>query len=238
MSIALLTVFAQPYTNNLLLEFDFRGNYTATGVTFGSSTGINVPIVTSSEGNSTLAVDDANSRMYWRIGDNGRTWFFHNITYAILDAVDPNTCFIVRRNGTLLTYFDEVNGYKTARQSQPVVTSDDIKLRLKNSPFWIPLPGSINNHYGGLVDDAQRCEFPYTVSIFKNIRYNFVQRVLLNQIIRLPSTIPNLPYIEVNAYSDTIYNRVDLNAPNPEYFKIPSICNNAQDWCSVYGKND
>lgn len=230
---------SQPLTKSL----SFKGNYTLYGKssTYSVSVSPYHGIVNGpSVGNSVLAFDDTNKRIYWDIGSGGRTYFFEDAVYGILDSVAPGVCFLVtKKDGSNYTYYDEVKGYSTLRNTRNVTVSDNIKIVTKF--LNVTLPGSLNEVYHGLADDAQRCKYPYTAEIFLtrdvlNVGYKFITGVSVNQLFDVP-TPPNSPfrYLTLNSYSTIIYDTYIPGVPSNSLFQLPDSCLHPVDWCSTFG---
>ena len=216
-------------TQNVTVPFDFfsGGSYLAKGVAVVYSPQFGAPIIN----NSSIAIDTVNNRIMWKTGAGGSTLFTANATYGRLDALYPGVLFrVTKRDGSDITVFDEIAGYKRLGQALKVITKDPISLEdgcrrrhLKKSKDMV---------YSGIADDAQRCGFPVSASMYVNEEYDALTRIVFDQLF-VAEVAPSY-YLPVTTSLRITFNEITLGVPDESEFDLGLNLNGpAQDWCSV-----
>ena len=216
-----------PFSSSL----DFTGSYLVTGTASNYAVELGEPKIR----DSYIAFDKVGKRIAWENGAGGKTWFREDSTYGIIPELAPGVCFIVRdRNGTNITYQDEVNGYKLALYTRNTILDRTIKVR--NAPGIIknyPLLLSKSLSYFGPVDDAQRCGLPVVANVYVDIALDFVTGIDFTQ----PFKVPVAPgvFATLTTYLSASFDKVVFGVPDESYFELPAECDNPIDFCDYFG---
>lgn len=226
-----LALFGFAIAQNVTLPFNFfgGGSYLATGKAVVYSPTFGAPIIN----NSSIAIDVQGQRILWKTGAGGNTLFTADGTYARLDSLYPGTLFrVADRQGNNITVLHEVEGYTRATQAFETTTYDTITITLPNGRKK-KLKKSDDIVYTGIVDDAQRCGFPASVSLFVNQEYNVLTHISFDQLFVAEIGPPVYPYIPVVTYLRITFDNIKLGVPPQNEFDLGyDLSGPSQDWCS------